>query len=215
MKYFILFCLLFQSCLYSQREYSEEEINYTMRKGTVYYKDSWEPFSGVSKSNDDERKMYSIARIVNGNVTYTEVFDLNKKLLYRITNTEFNSTYDSLNIKSELKDFDIKYDISDLKIVNTMLYYNKNGNGEPKRINGFLKTEKEKFFYENGILTKIERYYDADCTKISERIIVFHSPLGNIAYEADSDCKSTYETYYEDGKPKGTGVYKNDDYLPE
>lgn len=211
MKYIVIICAFFQTFLYSQREYAPAEINYVQRKGTVYFKDSWKPFSGISKSSDE--KTYCVARIVNGFVTYSEVFDHSNKLLYKVTDTEFESKYDSISKKSEFVNFKVKYDISGLKVVNTMVYYNKTGNNQPKKIHGFVQTENEKFFYENGILSKIERYYDNDCSKISERIMIFHSPIGNIAYEADAEYTSTFQTFYEDGSLKNKGIYKNDDYL--
>lgn len=210
MKIYLIAFLLVSSILYSQKKYSEDDINYVKETYTYYYKNTWKPFTGIIKSKDEQS--LSIGKVKNGWIVYSEYYDLEGKLKNKSSHSEFKSNYDTINKNTLLKNLN-QLDISEIKFQKVRVYYNKESNNSiPKRINGVVVNNNVKWFYKNGILVKIEKYFDEQFQHIKERISIFHSPLGNIAFENQEDVFHEYKKWDENGNLIATGVYKNEEY---
>lgn len=212
MRYTVLLYLFFQCFAFGQKELSINDGNYVLSKPFLFNLKNWKPFSGISVSEDEYTICY--AKVENGMTTYCEVYDHKNKLLYKEFATEFETRQDTIDKKPVLKPQNPKVDIKNLKIAYMQLTYNKEGNLKPVRTNGIIKTDDRKFFYENGILTKVEKYYDEDFKKIAERILVFHTALGNMGYESETfiEYESQFEKWNKDGSFKSKGIYKNNEW---
>ena len=211
----IIFCLFLftNSLVYSQKKYSASEINYVKNIYTHYHRNTWKPFSGIVFSEDN--KLKSIVEIKNGFAIYSEYYDTKtNELVNKATHTEFEDRYDTIDKKVVLKKLKNQLDISEIQFRKVIIYYNKvSQNSIPKRINGIVESNNSKFYYENGIIIKIEKYYDDKFNKLKERILIFHSPLGNISIENEIEIFHEYKRWDENGKLIDKGFYRNNEYI--
>ena len=81
------------------------------------------------------------------------------------------------------------------------LHYNQNyKTGVKKKINGFVKLDKVKYYYEKGALTKIETYYDKNYKSIKSSYEIFSTEFGNLF---NLDVNSAYHGKYKLWNNKG------------
>ncbi|RZJ68352.1 MAG: hypothetical protein EOO50_02720 [Flavobacterium sp.] len=182
----------------------EAQATFVQTKVAYFQKESWFPFTGTVKSQDEQ--FLVICEIENGFPKYTENFDLNGKLLYSLFDEEFIQRMDTVNKTPKLRQSSAK-DISEIKYAEVMITFDETGE-KRKRSNGFIQWERQKLYFENGVRVRVEAFYDADCKRIRERIALFHTAVGNPIFDLEESYDGAYTLFDEKGKVLKTGTYK-------
>jgi hypothetical protein len=214
MKYVLISLFLFSFSLYSQITYKDYNNTLVMQRAAFYQKDTFKPYSGIIKAVDST--LTNIAKIENGNDVYSETYYTKSgKMLYKTTLKELDGeTYDTINKDPLLLKLpNVSMESVSFRPMN--LYYTKSSDtAAPTKLTGILETENMRTFYENGIMTKIEKYYDAKFKTLKETILITHTDLGNFATEEESqEIKHEFVRYNKDGSVEKNGVYRNFEYL--
>jgi hypothetical protein len=202
-----IFLLFFVNITFSQFIDREIEMpNYVESNNVLFYKNSWKPFSGnvKIKSEFKNHKVNVKAKFINGFCVLEEVSDLTtkKNLLVVFTNYDDNrttSTYDSLNLKSSFKNND-KF-VDSLKVRNEQVqrYFSQNeATSKIEKLNGYVKFDTKKLYYNDGMVSKIEYYYDEECLKIKESYHIFKTSIGNVLKDINTEIydSNINEFYY-------------------
>ncbi len=160
-----------------------------------FYKNNWKPFTGSLLSKDSELKLIAKIKIVNGLEALAEIYNENNELVRLIKNgIDADTTKISMH-KTEFLVNEKFADTINLEHKNVILSYKQNPKTREKtKFNGVIAIENTKYYYKDGIIVKVEVYFEQDVTKIKESYGIFYTELGNIEFPGedkiiDGDCK--------------------------
>lgn len=216
-KTLYFFTLLICSFTHSQIINKEiEEPNYRKSSVVFFYKNTLKPFTGNIKIETKFKSQLDSLKVKfkNGFAIVQEFTNIkSKKIVLRITQEEYNNNekYDSINLKTVFANSDVFIDTSRVqkKRVNNYFHVN-NDNKKVEKLNGFIKYEKTKLYFSNGMKVKVEYFYDEDLKKIKESYEIFTTVIGNIENGDFEDYKKnfTFNGEYKKWNAEGTLIEK-------
>lgn len=197
-----------------------EEPNYRQSSIVFFYKNTLKPFSGNIKLETKFKSELDSLKVKfkNGFAIVQEFSSKKtKKIVLRIKRDEYknNEKYDSINLKTEFANSDIFIDTSQVqkKIVNNYFHSNFD-KSKIDKLNGFIKYEKTKLYFSNGMKVKVEYFYDEDFKIIKESYEIFTTVIGNIEtgdfddYKKNFNYDGEYKKWNMEGKLIEKGRYK-------
>lgn len=205
----IIICLLSWLSAASQELMDEIEFPTIVEQTSVIFKKgSWKPFSGNLLIEDKELRLKSKAKIVNGFETLSETYDQNNTLVRLIKNG--HDVEVDRNTKTAFSENDTFSNEADVKQKTLTMSYSQDSKTKKKiKYNGVVAYETTKLYYKNGVIVRVEYFFDEAFKKIKESYKVFHTEFGN--FELPGEAKNydgDYKVWNEKGKLIESGKYK-------
>lgn len=151
-----------------------------------FYKNNWKPFTGSLLSIDKDFNLTNKIKIVNGLQVLAEVYNENNELVRLLKNgIDVEITEVSMH-KTEFLVNEKFSDTANLEHKNVIISYKQNPETREKtKFNGVVAFENTKYYYKDGIIVKVEVYFEQDLTKIKESYGIFYTELGNIEFPGE------------------------------
>lgn len=184
--------------------------NRVEQKIAYFYKNSWKPFTGNILSEDKDLKLISKIKIINGYETLTEVYNHKNELVRWIKNGVDVEIPKNSAQKTEFLASETFTNLTDIKYKTVVISYSENfETGEKLKFTGVVSFNTTKQYYKDGIIIKVENFYDEDLEKIKERYALFYTELGNLEYaDEDKIFDGPYKKWDEKGNIIESGIYK-------
>jgi len=180
--------------------------NLVLKQVAYFYKDSWKPFSGNIALDEENPNLITKIKIKNGIVILSELYQDSK--LVQVLKNGKEIELKSIQ-KSEFSQTEKFTDTVNLKHKYVFLSYIENPETKDKiKFNGIVKFGSTKLYYENGIRVKMEFFYDENYGKIKSSYEIFHTKLGNIEFDEQSQgYDGNYKIWNEKGDVIESGKY--------